>query len=138
MTVLSLDKIVFSGRAGPIVDKVSFAVEAGDFFVIIGPNGAGKTTLLKIISGLVPAQQGTVTVLDRPLTAYSRRQLARLVALVYILLGALFLMVLLSVSSPFKLLPIMPDEGRGLNPLLRNFWMIIHPPIVFVGYVKFA
>ena len=66
------------------------------------------------------------------------RKNARLVALVYILLGALFLMVLLSVSSPFKLLPIMPDEGRGLNPLLRNFWMIIHPPIVFVGYVKFA
>ncbi len=25
-------------------------------------------------------------------------------------------------------------EGRGLNPLLRNFWMLIHPPVIFAGY----
>jgi cytochrome c-type biogenesis protein CcmF len=29
---------------------------------------------------------------------------------------------------------VFPDDGRGLNPLLHNFWMIIHPPILFVGY----
>lgn len=27
-----------------------------------------------------------------------------------------------------------PTDGRGLNPLLHNFWMIIHPPILFLGY----
>lgn len=31
-------------------------------------------------------------------------------------------------------LPTTPADGRGLNPLLHNFWMIIHPPILFVGY----
>jgi cytochrome c-type biogenesis protein CcmF len=28
----------------------------------------------------------------------------------------------------------MPQEGRGLNPLLQNFWMTIHPPILFIGF----
>lgn len=58
--------------------------------------------------------------------------------MIYYLFGALFLFVLLTASSPFKLLPTVPVEGRGLNPLLQNFWMIIHPPIVFVGYTLLA
>lgn len=29
---------------------------------------------------------------------------------------------------------ITPPDGRGLNPLLHNFWMIIHPPILFWGF----
>lgn len=29
---------------------------------------------------------------------------------------------------------LTPTDGRGLNPLLHNFWMIIHPPVLFVGY----
>lgn len=28
----------------------------------------------------------------------------------------------------------VPPDGRGLNPTLQNFWMIIHPPVLFVGY----
>jgi cytochrome c-type biogenesis protein CcmF len=29
---------------------------------------------------------------------------------------------------------LRPPDGRGLNPLLHNFWMIIHPPVLFVGF----
>lgn len=32
----------------------------------------------------------------------------------------------------------MPQEGRGLNPLLQNFWMTIHPPILFIGFSALA
>ena len=28
----------------------------------------------------------------------------------------------------------LPPDGRGLNPLLQNFWMVIHPPVLFVGF----
>src|SRR5262249_54078599 len=28
-----------------------------------------------------------------------------------------------------------PAEGRGLNPLLQNYWMVIHPPSLYIGYV---
>ncbi len=66
----------------------------------------------------------------------------------FFLLTAVFLIVLMLVKSPFKPLNteamgIPPEhlplqDGRGLNPLLQNFWMIIHPPIVFLGYVLIA
>ena len=52
----------------------------------------------------------------------------------FYLLAQIFLLILLLKRSPFSLLPEIPGEGRGLNPLLQDFWMVIHPPIVFVGY----
>jgi cytochrome c-type biogenesis protein CcmF len=66
----------------------------------------------------------------------------------FFMLTAVFLVVLLFVKSPFKPLDpaaigmpaemFPPSDGRGLNPLLQNFWMVIHPPIVFVGYTLLA
>ncbi|MCC7493594.1 MAG: cytochrome c biogenesis protein CcsA [Fimbriimonadaceae bacterium] len=42
---------------------------------------------------------------------------------------------LLLVRSPYALVSgSLPDDGHGLNPLLRNPWMIIHPPVLFAGY----
>ena len=46
-------------------------------------------------------------------------------------LNLLFLSILLIKQSPFKLLPSTPADGQGLNMLLQDFWMVIHPPIVF-------
>lgn len=49
----------------------------------------------------------------------------------------LFLLSVLAIiikKSPFELLPVFRTEGSGLNPLLQNFWMTIHPPIMFVGF----
>lgn len=49
---------------------------------------------------------------------------------------AIFFLVLLSfVTSPFEALATVPQEGRGLNPQLQNFYMQIHPPILYLGYV---
>ena len=49
---------------------------------------------------------------------------------------ALFFLGLLSfVTSPFETLATVPAEGRGLNPLLQNFYMQIHPPLLYLGYV---
>jgi c-type cytochrome biogenesis protein CcmF len=45
-----------------------------------------------------------------------------------------FLALLLFVAKPFAASPVTVDEGSGLNPLLQNFWMIIHPPLLFIGY----
>jgi len=44
----------------PIIDRVSFTVEAGEFGCLLGPNGCGKTTLLRIIGGLEPPTRGRV------------------------------------------------------------------------------
>jgi cytochrome c-type biogenesis protein CcmF len=45
----------------------------------------------------------------------------------------------LFMSNPFaRSLPFYPVEGRDLNPLLQDFGMIVHPPLLYLGYVGFA
>jgi cytochrome c-type biogenesis protein CcmF len=51
---------------------------------------------------------------------------------------AFFALLLVLFSNPFATLPARPAEGFGLNPLLENFWMIIHPPVVFIGYAAYT
>lgn len=53
----------------------------------------------------------------------------------------IFLIFLTLLKSPFELVPgiVLPDhiplDGFGLNPLLQTFWVLVHPPVVFLGYV---
>ncbi len=54
--------------------------------------------------------------------------------MVSVLLVQAALLVMLLAKSPFALLPEVPTDGSGLNPLLQNPWMAVHPPILFVGY----
>ena len=50
-----------------------------------------------------------------------------------------FLSFLLFTSNPFeRLLPMTPPEGSDLNPLLQDFGLIVHPPMLYVGYVGFS
>ncbi|EIW17974.1 MULTISPECIES: cytochrome c biogenesis protein CcsA [Pelosinus] len=56
---------------------------------------------------------------------------------VYSVLQAILLIVLLA-KGPFMLLAQPQLDGVGLNPLLQDFWMIIHPPIIFLGYAGLA
>src|SRR5215468_4759135 len=44
------------------VDRVSFSAQKGEIVGFLGPNGAGKTTTMRIITGFIPATDGTVTV----------------------------------------------------------------------------
>ncbi|MCB1692993.1 MAG: heme lyase CcmF/NrfE family subunit [Pseudomonadales bacterium] len=47
-----------------------------------------------------------------------------------------FILFLLATSDPFeRSLPIYPSEGRDLNPLLQDFGLIVHPPMLYMGYV---
>jgi cytochrome c-type biogenesis protein CcmF len=46
-----------------------------------------------------------------------------------------FLSLLVFVVPAFQRLPFAPNEGSDLNPLLQNYWMMIHPPSLYTGYV---
>lgn len=45
-----------------------------------------------------------------------------------------FLYLLMLVKSPFETMASVPKDGSGMNPLLQDPWMAIHPPILFLGY----
>ena len=76
-----------------------------------------------------------------PLIRYARHYEDRTL-LVYNL-AQLSLLLILVRQSPFRFLADLPPgqvpfDGQGLNPLLQNPWMTIHPPIMFVGYAATA
>ena len=49
---------------------------------------------------------------------------------------AFFVSVMLFGSSPFERLAFTPADGRGLNPQLQNVGMVIHPPMLYLGYIS--
>ena len=49
-----------------------------------------------------------------------------------------FLLFMLSVSNPFERLIPAAAEGRDLNPLLQDPGMVLHPPMLYMGYVGFS
>lgn len=55
----------------------------------------------------------------------------------YGLIG-LFFGLILNVLSPFAKLPMVQPDGAGLNPLLQDPWMVVHPPVIFLGYAVVA
>ncbi len=46
-----------------------------------------------------------------------------------------FLVLLVFSTNPFELYNIVPEDGRGLSPLLQNYWMVIHPVMLYLGFV---
>lgn len=55
------------------------------------------------------------------------------------MVGIGFYLFMLLTSNPFNsMLPFFPVDGRDLNPLLQDFGMIIHPPMLYMGYVGFS
>jgi branched-chain amino acid transport system permease protein len=60
------------------VDNVSFELRPGEILGLIGPNGAGKSTLLAIVSGVLPASGGSVSIDGRTVTGRPAQQMARL------------------------------------------------------------
>jgi len=58
--------------------------------------------------------------------------------LMYLSIMGFFLLLLLTWNNPFTVLTHIPADGNGLNPLLQNPGMIIHPPLLFLGYGGFV
>jgi cytochrome c-type biogenesis protein CcmF len=105
----------YSSRSLPAIYKVS-AFWAGQ---------AGTILLWALLQGLV----GMVLL--------ARKDDWEPATMSFLLVLQTMLMFLLVRLQPFASAPAPPD-GNGLNPLLQDPWMAIHPPIVFIGYAALA
>jgi cytochrome c-type biogenesis protein CcmF len=64
------------------------------------------------------------------------RELIPYVVAVIAVVEMFFLFLMVIHNNPFETyLSESPSEGRGLNPLLQNFYMVIHPPTMYLGFV---
>src|SRR3954463_10576942 len=72
------------------------------------------------------------------LTRRQLRAVAPYATAVLLGFGAFFGGLLVFAASPFTILPNPPQEGIGLNALLRHPSMMIHPPMLYSGYTLFA
>ncbi|KPQ07182.1 MAG: ABC-2 type transport system ATP-binding protein [Rhodobacteraceae bacterium HLUCCA12] len=79
MTTLTLSKVTKTFGTNRALDAVSFSVAPGERVALLGHNGAGKSTLMKIVLGLIPFDDGAVSVLDAaPGSHAARRKVAYL------------------------------------------------------------
>jgi iron complex transport system ATP-binding protein len=69
-------------HAARVLDGVSADVPRGAIVGLLGPNGSGKTTLLRIMAGVLAPQSGRVLIEGRPIEGFTRREVARRIAVV--------------------------------------------------------
>ena len=74
-------------------------------------------------------------------TLFTRHLPEETVARVLSVMGAIstgFLLFMLLTSNPFLRLVPAPSDGLDLNPLLQDWAMVLHPPLLYMGYVGFS
>ncbi|HRS83822.1 MAG TPA: ABC transporter ATP-binding protein, partial [Smithellaceae bacterium] len=82
MPVIEAKNLSFRYTEQPVLDGVSFGLEAAQIIAVIGPNGSGKTTLLKMLNGTLFPDQGQMLLEGRETRRWNRGELARTVAMV--------------------------------------------------------
>jgi zinc transport system ATP-binding protein len=58
--VIEVEDLSFSYNGKQVLDRVSFAIDQGDYVGLVGPNGSGKTTLIRNVVGLVKPGSGKI------------------------------------------------------------------------------
>ena len=125
----------------------SFA--ANDFSVLnVASNSNSQLPLAYRLAATWGSHEGSMllwilmlTLWTCAVTLFSRHLPQELVARVLGVLGLLsvgFLLFILFTSNPFERLSPIPADGRDLNPLLQDPGMVIHPPMLYMGYVGFS
>jgi ABC-type cobalamin/Fe3+-siderophores transport system ATPase subunit len=75
--VLSVRDAAWRVGRTPIIERVSFDADPGEFIALMGRNGAGKSTLLDLIAGLRVPAEGGIQLAHRPLSQWTTRDRAR-------------------------------------------------------------
>ena len=125
------------------------AYARSDFtFALVAENSSTTTPTFYKLTAMWSSQAGSLLLWAVLLSIFSavvlratRRRHREIVPYATAVLGgvaAFFLSLMLFYSSPFDVLATPPVEGNGLNPLLRHPAMMIHPPMLYTGYVGFT
>ncbi|MFC1942288.1 cytochrome c-type biogenesis CcmF C-terminal domain-containing protein [Chloroflexota bacterium] len=103
-------------------------------FYLISALWAGNSGSLLFWAWLLSIFATIVSIQKR----YNNKELVPYASAIIMLIQAFFIILLVSVANPFHLQSFIPVDGRGLNPILENPGMIIHPPLLLAGYIGFT
>jgi cytochrome c-type biogenesis protein CcmF len=128
---------------------LAYSFVANDFSVLyVASNSNSQLPLHYRFAAVWGGHEGSIllwtlvlTVWTVAVTIFSRQLPEDLVARVIAIMGLVstgFLLFMLLVSNPFERLIPAAAEGRDLNPLLQDPGMVIHPPMLYTGYVGFS
>ena len=92
-----------------VAESLSASIPAGELTCLLGRNGVGKSTLLRTLSAFLPPLSGGITLLGRPLTGYSVKELSRTIG------------VVLTERPGIINLTVRELVGMGRNPYM-GFW----------------
>ena len=109
------------------VDKVSFAIRRGEIFGFLGSNGCGKTTTMKVLTGLLPASEGSARLLGQPVDAgdLATRKRVGFMSQSFSLYGELSVRQNLELHA--RLFDLPADEGRARSrTLIERFGLTEH------------
>ena len=59
---LQVSDLSYSYQDMPVLNQISFSLQQSEFVSILGPSGCGKSTILNLLAGLLPMQQGSISV----------------------------------------------------------------------------
>jgi cytochrome c-type biogenesis protein CcmF len=128
---------------------LEYLLITSDFSVRYVANTSVSTSPLRYrIAGLWGALEGSILLwewlqalfilLVARRAAALRRELSGYALAVLFVVSAVFLVMMTVIASPFERLPQPALEGRGLNPLLEVTDMLVHPLLLYTGYVGFV
>jgi cytochrome c-type biogenesis protein CcmF len=128
------------------VGALVYAFLTHDFQVeYVAANSNREMPTFLLITALWGSQSGSLLFWGWLLAMYAvaaviihRKNEMPYVAAVLMLTEAFFLALVTFVANPFQLLPFVPPDGQGLNPLLRHPVMSIHPPTLYLGFTGFT
>jgi cytochrome c-type biogenesis protein CcmF len=123
-----------------------YALVSTDFSIrYVAFNTTKATPIYYRVTGLWGALEGSLLLWEWILIIFSavvtaiysqrHRELMPWVLMIFSIVSAFFLAVIAFVSNPFETLTPVPLDGRGLNPLLEDTNMMIHPPLLYTGFV---
>jgi cytochrome c-type biogenesis protein CcmF len=117
-------------------------------FRIVTQSSSADTPAFYKVTGMWSTQEGSLLLWVLLLSIFSaavlratRRTMRETVPYATAVLGGIavfFLSLSVFAESPFTTFAVPPAEGNGLNPLLRHPAMMIHPPMLYSGYVGFS
>ncbi|HBY47401.1 MAG TPA: cytochrome C biogenesis protein, partial [Chloroflexi bacterium] len=117
-------------------------------FAYVSSRSSSDMPLRYVVTAFYGGQEGSLlfwttmaSILASIAFVRNRARFPRLVphaAATFLALSSFFLLMLTMVRSPFEINAIVPAQGQGLNPLLRDPGMLIHPPMLLSGFASFS